>query len=652
MSTRRLAALLGLMFFSGCLYGAREKTDEVTCELATYPYDVQPPLPPPAPPQAPATLPMPEKAGTSAAPVRALDVRTAAWMQADADLSQPEGKPRFPVPKVPPEIPGSEATLPLRLPKDPEERRRLVERLYPPLPPLPKEAVALPGPHGQPYTLADLQQIAAENSPTLRQATSDVQAARGALIQAGAYPNPTVGYEQDPSNDGSVAGVHGFWVDQVIKFHGKLKLARAAAEMDLANAELALRRARSDLATAVRTNYFAVLVAKETVRVTKALAEYTDKIYVLQAEGLLKAGGFAAPYEPAALRGLAYSARLGYKQANSTYIYAWQQLVAALGLPHLPLSEVAGRIDKSIPYYDYDTIRAYVLRNHTDVLTTGNAIDKARYNLKLAQITPYPDVEVAAHAVKELSLPPKQWTQIVTVSVPFPIWDRNKGNIMAAEAALVRATEEPHRVAEALTNSLAIAYAGYKNNLDALEYYRRFILPDSVRYYQGVYRRRNIDISGVAFSDLVTSQQTLAANVTAYLGILGSLWASTVSVADLLQTDDMFQLAKPYEVPPLPDLDHLPPWPCCHLCPPPHGAAPGCAGGCGPLVPAPPPGLLPPPEGPVVVSQTCFEARVRSETEAAGLKAGPQAPRPAAGPAPPPAPDADPTGSLVLQPEP
>ena len=50
----------------------------------------------------------------------------------------------------------------------------------------------------------------------------------------------------------------------------------------------------------------------------------------------------------------------------------------------------------------------------------------------------------------------------------------------------------------------------------------------------------------------------------AYLGILGSLWTSVVSVADLLQTDDLFQLAKPRELPELPDLDNLPHWLCPH----------------------------------------------------------------------------------------
>jgi cobalt-zinc-cadmium efflux system outer membrane protein len=373
-----------------------------------------------------------------------------------------------------------------------------------------------------------------------------------------------------PSNNGSTPGADGFGVEQTIKTGGKLRLQASAAEMELHNAELALRRAQSDLATQVRSAYFAVLVAKETVRVNQALAHFTEEVYRLQAD--LLAGGFAAPYEPAALRAQAYSAQLAYKQAIQTRIYSWKQLVAAINVRQLPLTEVAGRVDLAIPYYDFDAILAYVLRNHTDVLTACNGIDKARYNLKRAQVTPIPDVDVNVAVLRDFSLAPKQVTPTLTLGVPIPVWDHNKGAIMAAESALIRAEEEPHRVQQNLTNTLAAAYANYKNNLDALDYYRRYILPDQVRAYRGAYDRRQID-PNASFGDVVSAQQTLASDVTTYLQTLGQMWTSVTSVADLIQTDDLFEFARPEAVPPLPDLEQLAPLPCCHPC----AARPGAA---------------------------------------------------------------------------
>jgi cobalt-zinc-cadmium efflux system outer membrane protein len=142
------------------------------------------------------------------------------------------------------------------------------------------------------------------------------------------------------------------------------------------------------------------------------------------------------------LRALAYSARLSYRQALSSYLYTWKQLVAALGLRQLPLTEVAGRLDRFIPYFDYDAVLAHALRQHTDVLTARNTLGKARYNLKLAQITPiFQNMNLSAGVLKDLQDLPLGTFYTVALSQPLSIWDQNRGNIIAAEAALVRATE-------------------------------------------------------------------------------------------------------------------------------------------------------------------------------------------------------------------
>ena len=119
-----------------------------------------------------------------------------------------------------------------------------------------------------------------------------------------------------------------------------------------------------------------------------------------------------------------------------------------------------------------------------------------------------------------------------------------------------------------MTNNLALAYESYRNNLYSMDYYRRNILPDLVRYYRGIYDRRQNDPAYMAsaFGDLVFAQQNLTTNVQTYLGLLQSLWTSVVGVADLLQTDDLYQLGKRHELPQLPDFNVLQPphWECGH----------------------------------------------------------------------------------------
>jgi len=461
---------------------------------------------------------------------------------------------------IPPQLPGSEAPR-VVLPRDKATLDQEINRIYPELPPLPVEPEVQPGPEGRAYSLSDLQRLAAANNPALLQAVANVDIARGNLVQAQTYSNPILSYVFDPANNNSTANTQGVALEQVIRTAGKQKLGVAAAQKDVDNAELALKRARSDLATAVRNSYFTLLVDVETLAVTRALARFTDDIYRLQT-GLLK-GALAAPYEPASLRAQAFSTRLAYKQAITDYMYDWKKLVATIGLRQLPLAEVAGQVDRLIPYYDYDQVLAYALQNHTDVLTATNALKKAQYNLKLAQVTPIPDFDVRWSLERDKALFPFGTYSMFGVSVPLAIWDQNKGNIIAAQAALVSAREESHRVEVNLTSGLAAAYANYQDNLYAIEYYRRHILPDLVRYYRGIYARRQIDPNS-PFGDLVSAQQTLSSNVTSYLGVLQNLWTAAVGVADFLQTDDLFQMAKPRELPEFPDFNQLPQWPCNH----------------------------------------------------------------------------------------
>jgi outer membrane protein, heavy metal efflux system len=584
---RRLLAFSGSLLLCGCLYNARERTDKIVCDLAAHPLDLTAAQTPTGKP--PTTTPMlpPPDVQTSAllladSPVSPLPeggIRQVVFQGQEA-LIQKDGKKLFEIPK---NLPGADAPkFPQELSKDPDVRLKQIKDLYKELPPLPKAPVAQPGPNGNPYTLADLQQIAASHSPTLRQAASDVEAARGNLITAAAYPNPTLGFQFQPSNNGSTSGASGFYIDQVIKTGGKLRLATVASLKALENAELALKRARSDLATQVRNAYFALLVAEESVRINQSLAQFTDDVYRLQIT--FAEARQAAPYEPATLRAQAFTVRLAYYQSIQNYEYAWIQLVATIGERQLPLGQVAGRIDAVIPFYDYDAVLAHVLDHHTDVLTARNGIKIAEANLKLQQVTPIPDVDLQVGIFKEFAVSPELFYQTVQLAVPIPVWDQNKGPILTAEAALVRATEEPHRVEDNLRNNLANAYNNYTNNLAALEYYRRYILPDLVRTYQAIYERRyeGRDLQGVVFSDIVTAQQALVSNVATYLTTLGQLWTSVTGVADFLQTDNLFQLGEPVGLPPLPDFSKLPGWPCCHPCAE-GGAACGIPVACSPV---------------------------------------------------------------------
>jgi outer membrane protein, heavy metal efflux system len=431
--------------------------------------------------------------------------------------------------------------IPEKLPKDPAEQKKLVRGLYPPLPPLGPEIRPQPGPEGRPLTLADLQKIAlANDNPVLARAAQDVEAARGTAWQAGLHPNPTVGYEADQVQPGPRAnnntGQQGFYINQLIKTGNKLQLAQAAAWIDVLNAEVALRQARSDLASRVRGDYFAVLVAQESLLISRALVELTENAFLHQVE--VVRGGFAGAYEPLGLYVFAVTARTALTQARNRYVSAWKQLAATLNRRDLPYTELAGSAGAPLPGFRYDAIRDYVLANHTTVQSAVNTVLKAQYNLRLAEVTRLPDLQTNTVFQHDNSAGNFQFN--VQLGVALPLWDRNQGNIYQARAQLARAQQDLLAIRNDLTRTLTDAFERYLSNSALVVEYRDKILPNQVSVYKAIRRRREAEPDSVAYADIITAQQNVASNLSTYLTLLAGQWTAVVDVANLLQTDELF----------------------------------------------------------------------------------------------------------------
>lgn len=441
--------------------------------------------------------------------------------------------------KLPSGLPGSEAQ-PIQLPRlsnlKPDERNKLINEKYPPLPPVPPDfRPALP-PSGQPLTLADLQALATEKSPLLKRAAADIDAAYGAMVQSGLHPNPLVGYEADQVQPGNNAGQQGGFIQQLIKTAGKLKLAQAVSSMDYLNAKVSFRRAQVDLATQVRAYYFAVLVAQESIAVNRRLVELTDEVYRLQLK--LVTGGEAAGYEPLQLFALAVQARNSLIQAENRYRAAWRQLAAALGDPCVPCQVVAGTADVPAPYFDCDKSKDRLLTEHTDVLTARNTILQAEFSLRLAEVTPIPDVQANGALQHDYATRFTQYN--IQIGVPIPIWDQNQGAIHQARAQLQRAHEDLRVRQNELLGRLGEVFARYDSNRQLVANYRDSVLPNLARAYRAIYQRYQQEPDKVGFNDVVVAQQNYAQALASFLVVLADQWTAVVDLANLLQVDELY----------------------------------------------------------------------------------------------------------------
>ncbi len=268
------------------------------------------------------------------------------------------------------------------------------------------------------------------------------------------------------------------------------------------------------------------------------------------------------PTSPCSLRAAVLQAQLAVIQARNFYHAAWRQLAATLGLPDLPPTQLLGQAEGAIPLFDYQDL-VNRLDKHTDVQTAQVAIMKAKYNLMLQKLIPLPDVDLRVLVQKDYTTPPNQIAHSFVMSIPFPLWDQNRGGIRAAQWDLARAAVGPEQARNTLIATLAEAYGRYLTAQRGVAI-AQAQLRDQVRYLQGVIRRHFLAGEKEAvFTDVFVAQQTLAGYVASYIIALGQQWQAVVDLANLLQTEDLAGLGSQGAMPGNPDMNHLQP-----VCPP------------------------------------------------------------------------------------
>jgi len=140
-------------------------------------------------------------------------------------------------------------------------------------PEYPRMGRAQEGAKGALVTLQQVQKIASESNPTLRQAEAEIRAAKARQQQSGLYPNPTVAYTGDEIRGGSVGGgKQGFFVQQTVVTGGKLGLSREVFGRDVKLAEIEAEEQKMRVQSAVKMAFLRVLAAQELLDARRDIA--------------------------------------------------------------------------------------------------------------------------------------------------------------------------------------------------------------------------------------------------------------------------------------------------------------------------------------------------------------------------------------------
>ena len=382
--------------------------------------------------------------------------------------------------------------------------------------------------------LPDLLRISLERNPELREASLRVEAAAGRTVQAGLYPNPTVSAEGTElgNSNGSGGFIVAPFVGQELVTGGKLRLSRQVGEQEVDQARLQVLGQRFALYTAVRRGYFDVLAAQQRIEIYSELVRLASKA-TETTETLVK-GRQAAPLDLVQIRVELNRFRAELEAARQERTAAWRRLAAVMGAPDFPDTSLKGALESSWPDYDFDLAAHRLLECHPDIRVARVGVTRAQLALRRARVEPIPNVTVGAGYERDNVDHQDQWA--FRASLPIPLFNRNQGNVQAANAEVCRAAADVERVQNMLLGRLATAFGQYTAARERAERYRTSILPDAREAYQLALAA----FQGGQFEYLrvLQAQRAVAETNLEYVRALSELWLATSDIAGLLLEED------------------------------------------------------------------------------------------------------------------
>ena len=376
--------------------------------------------------------------------------------------------------------------------------------------------------------LEDLEQIALERNPTLVQARMVVRAAQGRYLQAGLYPNPTIGYAGGDMGLEGTAGQQGAVFGQEVVTSGKLRLGSAVAGHGVEQARHGLEAQRHRVLNDVRAGYYEVLLAQkmidvhqELLRISQEIAEAMEKALTLQE--VSRADALQVRIE-------AERARVGLEQVENNHRIAWYRLATVLGQPDMPPAALSGSVDVDLPTPSREEALGRLLAQSPELARARAGVERARCEVALQCAERVPNVEFEMWAKHDATT--DEGLLDVGVGLPLPLFNRNQGNIVTAQAELIAAQREVERVELDLRNRFAVAFGEFVNARRQVDSYANTILPNGEESLRLI--RLGLREGEFGYLTLLTAQRTYFNDNLEYLDGLQEFWARAVELDGML----------------------------------------------------------------------------------------------------------------------
>ena len=400
--------------------------------------------------------------------------------------------------------------------------------------------LAAPAAAQAPIGVEELVSRALEVNPELRAARTEVDAARGRLLQAGFRPNPML----DLNGSKNVAGPDNM---QMIGISWPLDLGgRKDARVAVAARELAVVEARvadreRQLAAEIRMKAGELFAAKRNLQILDDLLAINRDAHRLVGQRVRE--GAAPPLDESLL--LVEITRLQAQRAGQSGRLEALRLQVARLIGESPAAppEVSGDLETVSVPLDRESATTQVLERRPDLRMAAleEGLARARVDKERAEGR-YDASLVAQYQRQETGFdlmgvngagnfkPIMDVFHMVTfgVSITLPVRHQNQGNVAAALADAEGARRRREATDLLVRQEVASAYAQYDPIAQAADIYAKQVLDTARRNFNVV--RQSYELGRVGLLDVIAEQRRLIELETGYTEVLKQRWDAVVDI--------------------------------------------------------------------------------------------------------------------------
>lgn len=380
--------------------------------------------------------------------------------------------------------------------------------------------------------LSDLIALTLERNPRIAEVSLAIETARGRAIQAGLYPNPTVNFTGNELGDRTgPVGILSVYTTQEIVTADKLNLSQSAIFKEVDQATLNLIAERYQVFTEVRQAFFEALTLQKRARIL------VDSVKLAE-ESVERAGKLLEVKEAARLDVVQLEVELERYRAEleatqKALPASYLRLAASIGVQDMSIGKLLGDLDFPLAEYDLDQARLYMLNIHPELRAAQIGVERAQLVLERAKVEPIPNITIGAGYTYQGQNRSNDGD--VGISFPLPLWNKNQGNILAAQSGVSKAIQHVERVRNKLVNQLATAFATYISARKRLERYRSTILPKAQETFQ--LSKKAYQGGRFEYLQVLQAQRTVTEVNLQVVRSLGEMWQAVSEIAGLMVED-------------------------------------------------------------------------------------------------------------------